>query len=269
MYMIIAFIVLLIRFIRGKTQHKDIFIPEWRAFVIALPLLSSIILVIALVYKIVIKIHKIRNMWIHLQETLRWMVRCPRPFKTVIEKIINFTAIYILYMTIFLSVSILSFSIVPVLLQTFLYPFRIIATYSFFVAAFAVYAIATFVATFLWKEQPPTTGKLVLYLSSSTIAITFILMISIPFLSLYQLLVSGSFSDNPLILFGASVLPSLILSSPLVWLFKAKLLPRFLEVDEEDDNDDSDEEKEKKKKEKEKETKADDTEKKDSVATNL
>ena len=74
----------------------------------------------------------------------------------------------------------------------------------------------------------------------------------VPFISiiLYQLLVSGSFTDNPLILFGVSLLPSLLLSSPLVWLFCSKLLPRFLQVDEEeekDDESDSDEEKQKKK----------------------
>ena len=158
-------------------------------------------------------------------------------------------------MTIFVTASIVSFSIVPLLLQTFLYPFRIIAAYSFFIAAFAVYALSAFMATFLWKERPPTTGRLLLYLSSTTIAILFILMISTPFVSLYQLLVSGSFSDNPLILFGASILPSLLLSSPLVWLFRSKLLPRFLEIEEEEDEEeenDSDEEKKKKKRKKEK-----------------
>ena len=140
-------------------------------------------------------------------------------------------------MTVFLSASILSFSVVPVLLQTILYPFRMFAAYSFFFVAFALYCLATFMAVFLWKEKPPTTGRLLLYLSSTTITLVFILIISIPFVSLYQLLVSGGFSDNPLVLFGVSVLPSLLLSSPLVWLFKSKLLPRFLEVDEDEDED--------------------------------
>ena len=255
-YMIIAFIVMLIRFIRGKIQHRELFTPEWRAFVVAVPLVSTIILLVAFIYKFVIrptlKVRIVRNLWNHLKETMRWFVntRYPRPVKTGLEKVVKFTSIYILYMTVFVSVSIFSYSLVPVLLQTFLYPFRTIAAYSFFFAAFAVYSLATFVSTFLWKERPPTMGKLILYLSSTTIAITFIFIIAVPFVSLYQLLVSGSFSDNPLILFGVSVLPSLLLSSPLVWLFKTKFLPRFLEVDEEEeeeDNNDSDVDKKKKK----------------------
>ena len=151
-------------------------------------------------------------------------------------------------MTVFISASIFTFSIVPVLLQTFLYPFRIVAAYSFFFVALVIYFLAAFVATFLWKEKPPNIGKLILYLSSTTIAIIFILLISVPFVSLYQLLVSGSFSDNPLILLGASVLPTLLLSTPLIWA-KGKLLPRFLEIEEDEEDDDSDKE-EKKKKEK-------------------
>ena len=127
----------------------------------------------------------------------------------------------------------------------------------FFFAALVVYFLAAFVATFLWKEKPPNMGKLVLYISSTTIALTFILIISIPFVSLYQLLVSGSFSDNPLILFGASVLPTLLLSTPLIWV-KGKLLPRFLEIDEEEDDDDSDEEEKKKKERKKKRKKTPD-----------
>ena len=157
-------------------------------------------------------------------------------------------------MTVFVSASLLSFSIVPVLLQTFLYPFRIIAAYSFFIAALVVYALAAFMATFLWKEKPPTTGMLLLYLSATSLAFVFIGIIAVPFISLYQLLVSGSFSDNPLILFGVSLL---LLSSPLVWLFRLKLLPRFLEIEEEEEEEeeedsDSDEEKEKRKKKMEK-----------------
>ena len=150
-------------------------------------------------------------------------------------------------MTVFISASIFTFSFVPVLLQTFLFPFRIVAAYSFFFAAFVVYFLAVFVATFLWKEKPPNMGILVLYLSSTTIALTFILIVLIPFVSLYQLLASGSFSDNPLILFGASVLPSVLLCTPLLWA-KGKLLSRFLEIDEEEDDDDDDSNEDEKKK---------------------
>ena len=259
-YMIVAFVVILVRFLKGKTRHREIFIPEWRAFVVSIPFFSTFILLLVFFYKFflspLLKVRKIRDVWIHLLETLRGLIRYPGVLKKVIWNSIRFLAIYSLYMTVFLSASILSFSMVPILLQTFLYPFRIIAAYSFLFVAFALYCLATFMAVFLWKEKPPTTGRLLLYLSSTTITLVFILIISVPFVSLYQLLVSGSFSDNPLILFGASVLPSLLLSSPLVWLFKSKLLPRFLEGDEdEEDEEDEDDEKKIKKRNKRKKAK--------------
>ena len=216
-FMVVAFFVILVRFLTGKTRHREIFVPEWRAFVVSIPFFNTFVLAIAFFYKFVVspllKVRKIRYLWIYLLETLCWLVRCPPVLKTVLRKIVHFLAIYVLYMTVFLSASFVSFSAVPILLQTFLYPFRIIAAYSYFFAAFAVYALAAFMATFLWKEKQLTSGRLILSISSTTIALTFIFIISVPFVSLYQLLVSG---NNPFILFGASVLPSLLLSSPLV-----------------------------------------------------
>ena len=84
-YMIIAFIIMLVRFISGKIQHRELFTPEWRAFVVAIPLVSTIILLIAFIYKFVIrptlKVRIVRNLWTHLKETMRWFVnaRYPRP----------------------------------------------------------------------------------------------------------------------------------------------------------------------------------------------
>jgi hypothetical protein len=255
-YMVVAFVIILVRYLQGKTRHSEIFIPEWRAFVVSIPFFNTFILLLVFFYKFflspLLKVRKIRDVWIHLLETLRGLIRYPGVLKRVIWNCIHFLAIYNLYMTVFLSASILSFSAVPILLQTFLYPFRIIAAYSFLFVAFALYCLATFMAVFLWKEKPPTTGRLLLYLSSTTITLVFILIISIPFVSLYQLLVSGGFSDNPLVLFGVSVLPSLLLSSPLVWLFKSKLLPRFLEGDEDEEDEDDEEKKIKKRNKREK-----------------
>ena len=252
-FMFVAFVILLVRFLQGKIQHQEILMPEWRAFVVSTPIFNTFTLAIAFFYQFVVipllKVRKIRNLWIYLLETFHGLVHCPRVLKTVLWKIVHFSSIYVLYMTVFVSASFVSFSIIPILLQAFLYPFRIIAAYSFLFAALAVYALASFMATFLWKEKPPTRGRLLLYLSSTTIAHIFILIISVPFITLYQLLVSGSFSNNPLVLLGASVLPSLLLSSPLVWLFKSKLLPRFLDVEEDSDDESDEEQKEREKNE--------------------
>ena len=251
-YMVISFFVLLVRFIKGKIQYRDIFIPEWRAFVVSNPFLGMFILIIACFYKLllspILRVRQIQKLCKHIQETLCYIFCFPQ-LKTLLLKILCFWGMYILSMMVFVFTSIVSFSIIPVLLQAFLFPFRIIAGYSFIFAASVVYSFSAFMATFLWKEKPtPTTGRLLLYLSSSMIALLFITIMFTPFASLYQLIVSGSLSGNPILLVGISVLPSLLLSSPLVWLFKSKLLPRFLDIDDEDEEETgSDEEKGKKK----------------------
>ena len=249
--MIIAFIIFLIRHLQGKIANEDLLVPEWRAFIVANPIFSNVVLLTAFTYQFsigqLLKIKSVRNAGIHFKETLTPFVRCPQLLK-LLKNVIIFISIYILYMTVFMSVSIISYSIVPMLLQTFLYPFRVLAAFSYIFTAFALFAFCTFVSTFLWKERKPKIGRLILYLSSTSIALLFIFLISIPFLSLYELLVSGSFSNNPLVLAGASILPSVILSSPLIWIFKQKLLPRFLEIDEDDESEENKEGKKPKKK---------------------
>ena len=251
-YMLVSFVVMLVRYLRGKIRYMELLVPEWRAFVIGIPLLSNIILLIAVVFwlfiKPLMKLRILRNALIHIQEMLMCHMSCSRPMVTVFQKGMRFLFVYILRMTIFLSVSIFSYSLVPILLQLFLYPFRVIAVYSFALTAFALFSLTAFASTFQWKKQPPSTGRHIMYLSATTVAIVFILMIFVPFVPLYQLLVTGSFSDNPIILAGASILPSLLLSSPLVWLFRNKLVPRYLEVDEDEEEEEEEEKKKKKKK---------------------
>ena len=250
-YMFIAFIILLIRRIRGKTVDQDLLVPEWRAFILASPYISNPVLLTVVIYQFsigqLLKVKSFYNAGIHFKETLAYFVKCPK-LLSVFKKMIKFLSVYILYMTVFMSVSIFSYNIVPVLLQAFLYPFRIFAAYSYAFAAFALFAFSSFIATFLWKEEKPTTGKLILYLSSTSIGLLFISMISTPFVTLYQLLVSGNFTDSPLVLAGASILPSVILSSPLIWIFKQKLLPRFLEIDEDDESEENEKEEKRPKK---------------------
>ena len=56
-------------------------------------------------------------------------------------------------------------------------------------------------------------------------------MINIPFVSLYHLISSGTLTNNPITLAIISVAPTLLLSSPLVWLLKNKIVPAFVEGD--------------------------------------
>ena len=265
-YMLVSFVVMLVRYLRGKIRYMELLIPEWRAFVIGIPLLSNIILLIAVVFWLLIqplmKLRILHSALIRIQEMLMCHVSCPRSVVNVFQKGMRFLFVYILCMTIFLSVSIFSYSLVPIFLQLFLYPFRVIAVYSFALTGFGLFTVTAFATTFQWKKQPPSTGRLIMYLSATTAAIIFILMIAIPFIPLYWLLVSGSFSDNPIILAGASILPSLLLSSPLVWFFRNKLVPRFLEVDEDEEEEDKEKEEKKKKK---KRNKKDESESKNEI----
>ena len=264
-YMLVSFVVMLVWYLRGKIRYMELLVPEWRAFVIGIPLLSNIILLVAVVFwlfiKPLMKLRVLHSALIRIQEMLMCHMSCPRPVVNVFQKGMRFLFVYILCMTIFLSVSIFSYSLIPILLQLFLYPFRIIAVYSFALTGFALFTLTTFATTFQWKKQPPSTGRLIMYLSATTAAIIFIVMIAIPFIPLYWLLVTGSFSDNPIVLAGASILPSLLLSSPLIWFIRNKLLPRFLEVDE-DEQEEEDEEEEEKKKKKRRNKKEDESESK-------
>ena len=232
LYIILSFIALVVYFNKRDKQRQDIFKPEWRAFVFSNPYVSLVALILFCLFKLMVRLKKIKGLWVHLQNKFYGMVCHNGMFKTVLERMIQFIAAYVLYVTVFVSASIFSFSLLPILLQTFLYPFRIVAVYSLFFSSLAVYAVASFVATFLWKEKPPTTKKLLFCLSLPVTAGLIINFASVPFISLYKILVTGSLSDNPLVLFGASVLPSLLLSSPLVWLLRSKFMGRFVETEE-------------------------------------
>ena len=234
LYIILTFIALLVYFNKRDKQTRDIFKPEWRAFVVGNQYVSLVALILFCLFKLMVRLKKIKGHWVHLQNKFY----CHNEmFKTVLERMIQFIAAYVLYVTVFVSASIFSFSLLPILLQTFLYPFRIFAAYSFFFSSLAVYALASFMATFLWKEKPPTTKKLLFCLSLPVMAGLIINFASVPVISLYKLLVTGSLSDNPLVLFGASVLPSLLLSSPLVWLLRSKFMGRFMETEEQEEDE--------------------------------
>ena len=237
LYIILSFIALVVYFNKRDKQRRDIFKPEWRAFVFSNPYVSLVALILFCLFKLMVRLKKIKGLWVHLQNKFYGMVCHNGMFKTVLERMIQFIAAYVLYVTLFVSASIFSFSVLPILLQTFLYPFRVFAAYSFFFSVLAVYAVASFVAIFLWREKPPTTQKLLFCLSIPVMAGLIINFASVPFISLYEILVTGSLSDNPLILFAASVLPSLLLSSPLVWLLRSKFMGRFIETEEQEDDE--------------------------------
>ena len=74
-------------------------------------------------------------------------------------------------------------------------------------------------------------------LTLPTLTLVFIFMINIPFVSLYQLLSSGTLTNNPVTLGIISIAPSLLLSSPLVWILKNKVFSAFVDVEMESEEE--------------------------------
>ena len=106
--------------------------------------------------------------------------------------------------------------------------------------------LVTFLVAFYWQKKgiKNTSVKLFFLLTLPTIMLVFTFMIIIPFVSLYQLLSSGTLTNNPIMLGIIAIAPSLLLSSPLVWIVKNKVFPAFVEpeMDCEEEREDNERE---------------------------
>ena len=233
---VVVFTVFLYYYLRGRLRPKQHLIPGIQPFVVGFPLVSIVAALTILVFRVFIKPCKRRYNWIrygaiHLYETLHYFITCPRWALIHGYKILRFVLIFLPFTTIFTFLAIFIFSIIPVLLQALVYPFRILAAYSFFFVNIMLFFMVTFIVNFVWKKKgiKNTSNKLCFLLLLPTVVIILILMINVPFILLYQLLTSGTLTDNPFTLGVISIAPTLILSSPLVWLLKNKIIPKFVD----------------------------------------
>ena len=239
LYSVIVFAVFLGHYLYGKLRPKALLTPGIQPFVIGIPLVSNAAVLIILAFRIFVKPCKSRYNWvrygvIHMYETLHYFIMCPRKFLIVTYQIFKFMIIFLPFVTIFTFLAIVIFSVIPLILQLFVYPFRIFAAYSFFFAAFVLFYLVVFIVTYVWKRKgiKNASARLCLLLMLPTVILLFIFMIIIPFISLYQILTSGSLSNNPIVLGAVSLLPSLLLSSPIVWVLKNRIIPKFIEAEE-------------------------------------
>ena len=232
----IFFIVFLVYYLRGKLRPKQHLLPGFQPFFTGIPLIGVIVAIAILIFRLLIqpfqrKCRSVRYGAIHVYETLHYFITCPKWLLWNVFRLIKFLVIFLPFTSIFTFLAFGIFSIIPVILQALIYPFRVLATYSFFTANILMLYVVVFLVTFSWKRRGigNTSIKLSFLLTIPTLAFGFNSVITIPFLSLYQLLSSGTLTNNPVMLGIISIAPSLILSSPLVWVIKNKVIPAFVE----------------------------------------
>ena len=244
----IFFTVFVVSYFRGKLHLKLRLLPGVQVFLTAVPLVSILAAFIILVFRLFIKPCRrhckcVNYGAIKVSETLHSLVSSTKWMLWNGFKVIKFIVLFLPFSTIFTFLALAIFSVIPVMLQALIYPFRVLATYSFVLSIMMIYFLVTFLVAFYWQKKgiSNTSIKLCFLLTVPTIMLVFTLMILIPFVSLYQLLSSGTLTNNPIMLGIISIAPSLLLSSPLVWIVKNKVFPAFvkgeMETEEETDND--------------------------------
>ena len=242
MFNVIFFSVFLYNYLRGRLRPKQHLFPGVKPFITGLPLISIIAAILILVFRVLIRpcnrrYKCVRYGTVHVYETLHFFISCPRWTLWNGFKVLKFIVVFLPFSTIFTFLTISLFSVIPVILQALLYPFRILAAYSFFLASVMIFYLAIFLVNFIWKRKgiANSSVKLCFLLTLPTIAYVFVFMVNIPFASLYQLLSSGTLTNNPVTLAIVSIAPSLVLSSPIVWLLKNKILPVLTEEGEDEE----------------------------------
>ena len=230
----IFFTVFVVCHFRRKLHLKWHLLPGVHVFLTGVPLVSMIAAFIILAFRLFIKPcrHRYKYGSIHVSETLHYFISYPKWMLWNGFKVAKLIVLFLPFSTIFTFLALAIFSVIPVLLQALVYPFRILAAYSFTLSNIMILFLVTFFVAFYWQKKgiSNTSAKLCFLLTLPTLTLVFIFMINIPFVSLYQLLSSGTLTNSPIMLGIISIAPSLLLSSPLVWILKNKVFPAFVEV---------------------------------------
>ena len=243
----IFFTVFVVSYFRGKLHLKQHLLPGVQVILIGVPLVNILAALTILVFRLFIKpcrrhCNCVNYGAIHVYETLHSFVSCPKWMLWNGFKVVKFIVMFLPFSTIFTFLALAIFSVIPVMLQALIYPFRVLAAYSFVLSIMMI----LFLVAFYWQKKgiKNTSIKLCFLLTVPTIMLVFTFMIIIPFVSLYQLLSSGTLTNNPIMLGIIAIGPSLLLSSPLVWIVKNKVFPAFVEpeMDCEEEREDNERE---------------------------
>ena len=237
----IVFLVFFVKYLHGEFRHQQFLTPGIQPFLIGIPLLSNAAVIILIIFCICIKPCKQRCNWIkvgalHIYESLHTFVTFPKRMLAILFKVLQFSIMVLPFLTIFTSLTLMFYSLIPLTLQLIVYPFIVLGHCSLFLAHCILFYIAVFLVTFLWKRKRIQNNSVIFFLllMLPSIALLTMSMIDIPYSIFYILLVSGSVSDNPVVLGAASLLPSLLLSSPLIYAMKKWIIPKFIDLEEQD-----------------------------------
>ena len=235
---VILFIVYLYYHLHERFRPKQYLLPGLEPFIAGLPLLSLITAFVILL-NIFIQLYRKKTNYKPLHSCVQWLLKEIKNSSSsflvgkILLPLIKFVVMLLPFVTINTFLAIFVFSIIPVILEVLVYPFQTIAAYSFYAANFVVLVLVSFLVNYVWKRYGFKYDSLPLcfLLTLTPITIIILYMINIPFTSLYQLISSGTLTNNPVTLGIISVAPTLLLSSPLVWLLKNKIVPAFVEGD--------------------------------------
>ena len=230
---VILFIGFLYCYLRGRIRPKQHLSPGVEPFLAGLPLLS-LITALAILVNIFIQLCRKKTNFIQYKN-LPSHVQCllkEVKIQFLVGKVlplIKFIVLLLPFVTINMFLAIFVFSIIPVILEVLVYPFQTIAAYSFYAANLMVLVLVSFLVYYVWKRYglKYDSPQLCFLLTLTPITIIILFMINLPFTSLYRLISSGTLTNNPITLAIISVAPTLLLSSPLVWLLKNKIVPTF------------------------------------------
>ena len=237
----IVFLVFLVKYLHGEFRPQQFLTPGIQPFLIGMPLLSNPSVIILIIFCIFIKPCKQRYDWIkfgaiHIYETLHSFKTFPKRLLVILFKVLKFSIMFLPFITIFTSLTLVFFSFIPLTLQLIVYPFRVLGLCSLFLAHCILFYIVVFLVTFLWKRTGirNTSARVCILLMLPTLALLLIGMISIPYTILFIVFNSGGHSDNPVVLGAASILPPLLLSSPLIYTMKKWIIPKFIDLEKQD-----------------------------------
>ena len=235
------FLVFLVKYLQRNFNPQQFLKPGIQPFLIGIPLLSNVAVFILIIFRVFIKPCKQKYIWIkfgaiHCYETLHYFITCPQMVLVMLYKVLKFSLVFLPFGTINTSLTLFFFFLIPLSLQLIVYPFRVLGLCSFILAIFALFYIVVFLVTFLWKRTGirNASARVCLLLMLPTVTLLLIGMVSIPYTIIYILVVSGSLSDNSVVVGAVSVLPPLILSSPLVYSMKNWIIPKFIDLEEQD-----------------------------------
>ena len=233
----IVFLVFLVKYLRGKFHPQPLLLPGIQPFVIGIPLLNIAAVIVLIIFRILIRPYTQHYNWIKVRaETLHPFITCPKMVLIVLLKVIKCLVVFLPFTVIFTTLTLVLFSLIPLTLQLIVYPFRVLGLCSYYSAHFGLLYIVAFLVTFFWIRAgiQNTSVSVCLLLMVPTVAWFLIGMIYIPYSILYKLLVSGSFNDNSVVLGAVSILPSLLLSSPLIYSMKKWIIPKLIDLEEQD-----------------------------------